>query len=295
MHDRDDTDIVEISYVAPSDPCVVVLTGRAIGRVFPIRGELVIGRSAEADIVLDDDGVSRTHAALTTDGDQVFIADLGSTNGTFIGRERVGVEPRPLSEGERLKIGLATLLQYGRKDAVEQRFLSELYHNATRDALTGWHNRRWLLEGLDQEIAWHRRHARPLTLMMLDIDHFKQINDTHGHPAGDAVLTTICARLRAACRAEDICARYGGDELVVTLRDTSAAAGHAVAERLRRAVHDSPIAWCGRQLAVSVSVGVVTRAGDALTARDILIGDADAYLYLAKESGRNRTVPTISD
>ena len=161
------------------------------------------------------------------------------------------------------------------------------YPATVSDALTGVVNRKAFDERLDAELAFGLRHESPLSLVLLDVDHFKKVNDTHGHPAGDAVLRGVAAVARSQARETDLVARYGGEELAVVLPETDAAGARAIAERLRAAVEGTAHATEQGSLRVTVSVGVATWPGGGQTP-DELLTTADRALYRAKQTGRNR-------
>jgi diguanylate cyclase (GGDEF)-like protein len=165
----------------------------------------------------------------------------------------------------------------------------QLRRQATTDELTGLANHRRFQEVLREEARRTARSGRPLTLVMLDIDNFKRVNDTHGHPQGDEVLREVAAALRRTCRVTDQPARYGGEELAVVLPDTDLDGGRVVAEAIRRAVKalELPVDG-GGTLRVTASLGVSTLAagGDACS----VIAAADAALYEAKHAGKDRVV-----
>lgn len=293
-----DIDFDAESVMAQAEPdgsrYVVVQSGRSVGRMFRVdRRRMLIGRSPEAEILVDDDGVSRRHARLEFRGDRAWVYDLNSTNGTWVETARVGPEGHELQDGDRIRVGPATILKYGYQDTVEQQFLAQLYRSATRDGLTGVHNKRWFLDQLDQEVAWHRRHGEPLSLVMLDVDHFKRINDEFGHAAGDAVLVELARILGSAMRQEDTLARYGGEEFSVILRRTPASEAAKLAERLRRVVEAHVFRRGGHILPVTISVGVAA-CGPGIDTPDTLLDAADRQLYRAKHAGRNciRTLET---
>lgn len=268
---------------------LVVLSGKAVGQmVRASRGTIRIGRHPDNDIVLDDDGVSRFHAEVTTDiRRDSQIRDLGSTNGTFVEVTRVSEQPHPLDDGDRIRIGPATILKYGYRDTVEHQFLSRLYQSATRDGLTGCYKREYFLDHLDAEVAWHRRHDEWLVLLMVDLDHFKTINDTWGHQVGDDVLHEFAGLLKKQCRVEDLVARYGGEEFAVVLRRTTEEEGALIAERIRQAVAEHEFLHRGTRIPLTCSIGVLARCGERITTSRALVRDADALLYEAKDAGRD--------
>jgi diguanylate cyclase (GGDEF)-like protein len=164
----------------------------------------------------------------------------------------------------------------------------QLERDAWTDALTGLHNRRWLDDRLVRMVARHARAATPLSLLVVDIDHFKGINDCHGHAAGDAVLAAVARTVMTSMRPTDLAARYGGEEIVVILPETQLAGAVVAADRLRRRIADTTVeAPSGSHLpAVTVSIGVAElRPGETAEA---LFARADAALYAAKRAGRDR-------
>lgn len=173
---------------------------------------------------------------------------------------------------------------------------ARLMRSGFTDVLTGWHNRRYLTVRIKEEIAGARRNRERLTCLMIDIDHFKRVNDTWGHAAGDVVLREVAQRIDAQVRASDVAARYGGEEFVVLLPATEVASGGLLAERIRKAVSADPIELPnGDSVTVTVSVGISSTRpepgmNDLKTAGDALIARADVALYRAKSEGRDRVV-----
>ena len=170
------------------------------------------------------------------------------------------------------------------KDRADQRNL----RLAAQDELTGLANRRATIAALEREVARSRRTRQPLALMMVDVDHFKQVNDRHGHLAGDAVLRSICGTLVQRVRAQDTVGRYGGEEFLVVLPDTPRAGAARLAQELCAAVQATPCLWNGKTIAVTVSIGVFGGLLEAQDQWDLLLHAADSALYRAKASGRNR-------
>jgi two-component system, cell cycle response regulator len=164
----------------------------------------------------------------------------------------------------------------------------ELERLAYYDELTGLPNRRSVLRQLEALISRGRRHGHSLALLMVDADHFKAVNDRHGHAAGDAALRALADRLGERLRAEDVAGRFGGEEFVVALPDADAAGAAAVAEAVRAAVSARPLAIAGRQLSLTVSVGWATWEDDDLGQ---LLARADGALYEAKAAGRDCVRP----
>ncbi len=280
------------------NPYLIVLSGKSVGRMFKLNpGEVLIGRSPDCDLMLDDDGVSRKHARLICRPDgTVSILDLGSTNGTWVEAERMDLHR--LQDGNRIQIGSATILKYGYQDSVEEKFVSQLYESATQDGLTGIYNKRFFLDHLKQELAWHQRHGHPLTLILFDIDFFKRINDTYGHQAGDFVLKRLAKVCGGQVRTEDILARYGGEEFAVILRQTESKQATVLAERIRRAVEGARFDYSAENRVVSIPVAIsvgVAELDPTMIEPAALIEAADRYLYKAKEGGRNRVESSAFD
>jgi diguanylate cyclase (GGDEF)-like protein len=184
---------------------------------------------------------------------------------------------------------LCTLFHFGLMTLVILRLVGRLRHLSSHDALTGLLNRRAFDERLAQEVAASRRTGLPLGLLMIDVDHFKLINDKHGHAGGDQALCAVAERLARAARSNDVVARLGGEEFAALLPATDAAGIRQAAERLRQAVSAQPLVLAGGQQTISVSVGASMRLVEE-TAGDPLQRRADQALYRAKAEGRNCVV-----
>jgi len=269
---------------------LVTIAGLRIGEMFKLaKKETVLGRSDDVDLCLIDDGVSRRHATVRLDGERAVLTDLGSANGTFCNGGRIS-GPRVLSDGDKISMGGATILKFTYQDALDEQLARQLYESAVYDGLTGLYNRRAFDERLRAELAFANRHCKPLALLMADIDHFKRINDEHGHPFGDQVLREVARRLAATTRAEDILARFGGEEFIVLCRDTDGNEATALVDRLRSVVGAELRPDGGPPIRVTISVGLALSSGaDAVDEAD-LIKAADAALYEAKRRGRDRGV-----
>lgn len=163
----------------------------------------------------------------------------------------------------------------------------EIKLQADHDALTQLHNRRSFDHRLAEEVERHLRYDMPMTLLMLDIDHFKAVNDTYGHPAGDAVLREVALAMRGACRTTDFAARYGGEEFCVILPHTDGKRGHILAERLRKRIAASRVDVEGKTLSVTVSIGLATLSTASPLTPEKIVCEADSALYAAKAAGRN--------
>lgn len=273
------------------NPYLTILNGAFVGRTYQLGpGRLIVGRATDCDIALEDSGVSRRHALLVSTAQRsVSVEDLGSTNGTMVDGARI--EVRELRGGERLQFGSGTVFKFEFRDSIEERFVSYLYESATRDHLTGVFNERFLREQLRVELAWHRRHTEPMSLILIDVDFFKKVNDEHGHLVGDTVLRQLASRCQGACRLEDVLARYGGEEFACLVRQTNTRGAVVLAERMRRVVEAAPFqhgrSGRGPSVQVTISLGVAElKAG--MAEPEALIEAADRLLYRAKQAGRNR-------
>jgi diguanylate cyclase (GGDEF)-like protein len=246
-----------------------------------------IGRGAENHIVLEGDSVSRRHAHIEQRGNVWWAVDDGSTNGTYINDEQISRE-MGLANGDRIKVG-PTIFKYLSGQDVEAQYHEEIYRMTIIDGLTGAHVKRYLLEALEKEIIRARRHARDLSFMMFDIDHFKKINDYHGHLAGDFVLKELARIVQARIRRDEVFARYGGEEFAIILPETNLEGAKALSEGLREKVEQSRFVFQGEQIHVTISIGVAVLQEQDRTSMD-LIKNADTKLYEAKRGGRNRVV-----
>lgn len=262
---------------------VFVEGAELLGVTLPLEAEVLLGRDAGCALRLPAEDVSRRHARVApADGGHV-VEDLGSTNGTFVNGEAVSA--RRLASGDRIRIGsfVARYLAPGDDAARELEALAAM---ARRDPLTGLANRRAFEEALSREVARAAREGAPLSAIALDVDHFKRVNDAHGHAAGDAVLAAVAARAAQALRAGDLLARVGGEELAALLPGATLERAAEVAERIRARVGGTPVAAGAASLAVTLSAGCAALApgedGPGLLAR------ADERLYAAKRGGRDR-------
>jgi two-component system cell cycle response regulator len=276
----------------PRDRCtLVVLNGPQPGRVITVQEqEVTIGRGSNASARIEDNGLSRLHARVFRRGDTWYIEDLGSTNGTYVGGQPVRV-PQILTDGDRVLVGQSTLLRITFQDQMEQEAAKRAYESTVRDPLTKVHNRRHLDAQMKAEFAYAQRHGTDLSIIIIDVDHFKKINDSLGHLAGDEVLKGLADTLARMVRTEDMVARYGGEEFVVVARGINSANAMILAERIRSRVQGLVVRFEGKPVPVTVSVGIATLSGGE-PHKDIaaFFGAADGALYKAKNMGRNRVV-----
>jgi two-component system, cell cycle response regulator len=251
------------------------------------RPEIVLGRSSDAALQVEDDGISRKHAKLMLGPNGLYqLVDLGSTNGTFLNGIRVNIAT--LQDGDKIQIGANTVLKFSLQDQLEEQYQRSIYESATRDGLTRIYNKKYFLDTLRKEFAYCVRHRVPLALVMFDVDHFKKVNDTFGHPAGDYVLGRIAQKVAETIRVEDLFARYGGEEFALMLRESDEESAHICAERCRKIVDVTDFTYGGTPIKTAISLGVACLSDSDFSAPEDLIAMADKYLYRAKKAGRNR-------
>lgn len=275
-------------------PVLIVLEGEDLRRIYLLdRPRTVIGRGKDCEIPVHGASASRRHAELfrnDRDGDEeVWIKDLGSTNGTHVNGERIE-EARKLFEHDRVRVG-GTLFGFRLRDDLELEGERRLIQLATIDPLTGLMNRRAFDQALEREFERAQRYGRLVSLVLLDLDHFKRVNDTWGHPVGDRVLAQVAAAIRSCQRHVDLAVRLGGEEFALLLPETNAEGAAIAGERLRHAIGNLKMAVGEEPVPLTASVGVVTWSPLFATAAE-MVEAADRTLYRAKAAGRNRTLVT---
>ncbi|NVB82539.1 MAG: GGDEF domain-containing protein [Kofleriaceae bacterium] len=279
------------------EACLVNLhpPGPDIGRRIPlVNSQYIVGRDSEAGFVVSRSSVSRQHARLFVDDDgDWWVEDLNSTNGTFVNENRI-TRSQQLSDSDQVRFGDA-IYKFLAGSNIESAYHEAIHNMAIQDGMTGIHNKRFFMEFLEREIAVASRHGHPLTLVMFDVDHFKKVNDTHGHLAGDAVLKDLAGRIRPRIRREDLFARYGGEEFACVLPSTALPGGIVFAEHLRTLIEERPCVFDGQAIPFTISLGVTTLHRESGVDPVALIKRADDNLYAAKRSGRNRVIPSLAD
>lgn len=295
MNDFDEkTRVTQVTNAIPEEDlstgndCVVVIYTKEptlLGKRFVLEQPMVrIGRGADNQIVLEGDSVSRRHAHFERRGTLWYAVDDGSTNGTYVNEQQIPHEVE-LKTNDRIKVG-PTIFKYLSGADAEAKYHEEIYRMTIVDGLTQIHNKRYLFEALEREIIRARRHERPLSGVMFDIDFFKRINDQFGHLAGDYVLRELADVVQTRIRRDEVFARYGGEEFAILLPETNLAGAVALADSIREKVAEHRFAFQGEVIPVTISIGCAPMIAED-TAND-LIQRADEKLYEAKRSGRNR-------
>jgi diguanylate cyclase (GGDEF)-like protein len=270
---------------------LIVLSGTNVGQVFELpKDRISLGRDDKADIQIMDAGISRRHAVIERYRDGAYhLQDDGSRNGTFANNHRVD-EFYNLADGDKIQIGVMTILKFAYTDEAEANYAQKMYEKAHRDGLIGIFNRRYFEDRLNADFGYAKRHNQHLALLMLDLDHFKAVNDTHGHPAGDVVLKAFAQLVTKNIRSDDILARYGGEEFVVLCRQTDLMKASILGERIRHAVSQYIFVAGEKQLRVTTSIGIAGLPDPEITEPKGMVEAADESLYKAKQRGRNCVV-----
>lgn len=254
--------------------------------------EMTLGRSAENSFSLDDMTVSRLHATVRMDATgAITLTDQASTNGTFLNGSplQAGRAVR-LEDGDRVQLGSGVVLKLVRLDSSDVHFQQEMFERTVRDGLTGVYNRSYFLNRLGPLVARSYSQGIGLAILMVDVDHFKSINDRFGHLVGDVVLREVASLLKESTRNDDLVARYGGEEFIVALPFSSADLATERAEQIRLGVGAKPIPFIGGTARVTVSIGLAYGSSEWPLKPLALIEAADESLYQAKARGRNRVI-----
>jgi len=282
-----------IAQPADARPALTVLDGPRLGechRLEPEDRAIVIGRGTKAQFVLPHPTVSKLHARVfaVRDGEaeRVKIVDMGSRNGTYLNGEKV--DEALLEPGDRILVG-EVLLRFDWVDPIEARFLSTVASKlaqAERDGLTGLFRRSVLNELGDRTVSRCQARQEPCAILMIDLDHFKRLNDTHGHQAGDEALRTAAQAVLRSVRERDVAVRYGGEEFVVILANTSREKAVEVSRRISAALKGSKVPGLSETVTMTASQGLAM-CGVAETLEDA-VRRADRALLKAKRDGRDR-------
>jgi two-component system cell cycle response regulator len=270
---------------------LVLMSGGLPGRMIRLgSGETLVGRADDNAVPIFDVDVSRYHAMFRArETGEVWLEDLGSTNGTFRNGERLAdrVAVR-INDGDQVQFGSSVVFKFLRPSPSDERLLGVLFERAACDPLTGLYNRAYFLDQIVYQAMRGARAGHGLAVLLLDIDHFKRINDTHGHGVGDEVLRMVARVLRDAIRGTDMVARYGGEEFILAATVPAAGQARAVAEQVRAALAARPILAAGLPVPVTASLGGTFAEPGRFREPAEMILTADRALYRAKRAGRDR-------
>jgi diguanylate cyclase (GGDEF)-like protein len=293
LRDSERTRVTQIQQEGPGGPkgarageaCIIVIYGPELGKRVQLgTAPFEIGRSSKNDLFIDQESISRHHARITYDGTNFWVADLGSTNGTFVNDDVI--RDQRLRDGDQVRVG-RSILKFMTGENIEVHYHEEIYRLMTVDGLTQVFNRRYFNEALEREFNRSKRYERLLCLIAFDIDHFKLVNDTHGHLAGDNLLRQLAAAVKPRLRREDIFARTGGEEFGILVPEIPLDGARTTAEKVRRIVEATPLKVDQTMVPVTISLGCAALAAEDATPDD-LYKRADERLYEAKQGGRNR-------
>ncbi len=257
------------------------------GKIYPFFTDTIsIGRDGRNDLVINDIKVSKFHCKIKVKqndtGPYIELEDLNSTNGTYINDQLV--EQSFLNSGDKIELGDLTL-RFTVNDEVEEKFHSKLFNFATTDVVTSLYNKRFIMNELDNQIKIAKRNKRHFSIMLLDIDDFKKLNDDFGHLAGDAYLKTTAFHLTQSLREQDLAGRFGGEEFLVLLPETDIRGAVKLAERIRNAIFNAELVYEKQTIKATISIGIAQYDGETPSS---LINNADKELYNAKTNGKNR-------
>ena len=270
---------------------LIVIQGREIGRDYRLRKfESVIGRDRSCDICIPETTVSRQHAKIQltylgeTGSYKCRLIDAGSTNKTYVNNKEA--ESVSLKNGDKIRIG-KTILRFELLDAEDLKYHKEIQNKIKYDALTGLLTKESLYLALEHELQRCRQFNIPLSVLMMDLDHFKKTNDTHGHQAGSHTLKEIGSLITRTLRKTDVSSRYGGEEFVSYFSEQTKDKAFIVANKLRHAIESTAIMFGDATIHITISIGVAQFPEDGKTI-DELVASADKALYEAKNTGRNK-------
>ncbi len=287
---RDETVITHIEGLEEKrekSPALCFMGGPSMGQIHLLRqGEYIVGRGKNANIIVPDDAISRQHFRVSVKDNETILEDLGSTNGTFVNGEKISRQV--LKDKDNIQISSQTVITFSYISNLEAQKQNQIYKMANFDPVTNARTKYYFLDQIGKEFAHAKRKNSPLSLFMFDIDLFKRVNDTYGHPAGDHVLKKIAEMTLQVIRTEDLFARYGGEEFIILMRDTREREAIRLAERLRQLICLTDFEFDEKRFKTSISGGVACLKENNFDSYEELIKTADEYLYFAKQNGRNR-------
>lgn len=274
--------------------CLVQYSGAKLGKRYPLdEATMIVGRVPPAQILINESTLSRQHARITQSGPLVEIEDLKSSNGTYINDAKSDGRVA-LKDGDIIRFG-TILLKFFSSENLESIVQDRIYRMATIDTGTEIFNKQYLMDGLESEMKYSRAFGRNLSIIYYDLDHFKKVNDTYGHNAGDIILKESARLAKSCVRKDDILGRFGGEEFVVILPSTDSRAATELAERIRTHIAghafdlelDGPQGKQKIQHKQTISCGV-TQLTPQMTTPEEFLESADKKLYHSKQTGRNK-------
>jgi len=272
---------------------ITILTGKMAGQMFDLKNrEYQLGRGTDADIQVNDDGISRIHAKIVRTELGTKIKDLESTNGIFYNGKKF--TEKFLDNGDKIQIGISTVLKFSYKDELEEKMQKKLYDSAVKDGLTRIYNKRYFEDKFKAEFEYYKKTNGVFSLLAFDIDHFKKVNDTYGHAAGDYVLSTMAGVISATIRENDTFARTGGEEFSLIFKDVNELKGQKMADRVRKLVEGTNFIYNDTKIPISISIGIATLNYTSFDKPLDMVESADQFLYKAKQNGRNRVESIFS-
>jgi len=264
---------------------LVQIHGEDIGRNYEIKlDSVLIGREPLCQLKLSDVHISRRHSRLEKHDGEVFVVDLDSRNGTYVNGRRVKREQ--LMDGDQVTVG-RTIFKFMRGNNVERHYHETLRRLATIDGLTGAYNKKYFDQVIKNEFMHFKRRSQPVSLLMMDIDHFKSINDQYGHICGDHILAQLGKLVLSKVRDRDSFCRYGGEEFALVMPDTKLRGAVELGRRLCEMIAKSQFKFDDNQIAMTISIGAAEAGQQTGNPLDF-VRVADELLYQAKSNGRNR-------
>ncbi len=286
IFDEDSTD----KAVANKAYYLIIIFGKEtdLGKEIKVEDRIIVGRSVKSNLNTTDPLMSRQHFTIYKgEDDDYYIEDLNSLNGTFVNQNDLKGKRR-LKSSDIITAG-RTVFKFEKRTELESMFHKYLYTAATTDRMTNLFNKYFFIDKLKKQIAYSKRYNTKFSLLMIDVDNFKRVNDTYGHTVGDEVLKFIAFKVVSSVRENDIAARYGGEEFITLLFESGREDAYAVAERMRSAVEEEVFELEDIKINLSISIGVSSYPFDASDWLE-LIKIADQRLYVAKKIGKNIVV-----
>ena len=270
-------------------------TGACLVRIYPagVGGSLIaidrpairLGRGQHCEYELPDEYASREHCVIELVNGQHIIRDLRSMNGTFVNDQQID-QPQILKPGDQLRVGYH-IFKYLSENHVEAMYHEAVFQMMTIDALTQTYNKRYFEDAFQREVLRSTRHGRSLGLLMIDVDHFKDVNDKYGHLVGDELLVGLCRRMKLRVRGDEILARVGGEEFAIGAVEIPQDKLYTLANEIRDLVAAKPFETAKGSIPLTISIGAAHSTGVEIYSPKELIERADQKLYDAKASGRN--------